>query len=300
MNIVLTGATGFLGKVIYKHLIQHKHIVVTVGRDKNNHVIADLRIDPPVFNQDFDALIHVAGLAHTYPKTPAEEKAFYEVNVEGTRNALSSIYNKQVKRIVMISTVAVYGLDKGENINEQTPLAANTPYGKSKIAAEELLVDYCKLTQTKYLILRLPLVVGDHPKGNLGKMISAIKKGRYVRIAQGNAHKSMVLASDVAELIQQWITATDVKEGIYHVTDGVHPTFYQLEEAIRKKLAKGPILSIPYSVAKMLGKIGDCLPFFPVNSHTIQKISDTFTFSDSKAREELGWQPQSVIEYFSQ
>jgi nucleoside-diphosphate-sugar epimerase len=128
-------------------------------------------------------------------------------------------------------------------------------------------------------------------------MIDGMRSGRYVRIARGQAQKSMVLGADVALLIERWATQSELPSGIYNLTDGYHPTFFELEEALRVQLGKPPLRTIPTWLAKTLGRVGDLLPFFPVNSATIQKITCTFTFSDQKAVAELGWSPRPVLDH---
>ena len=73
--------------------------------------------------------------------------------------------------------------------------------------------------------MRLPLVVGSNPPGNLGKMINGIKRGTYFSIGGGKARKCMVLAEDVAKLITE---CPDVS-GIYNLTDGKNPCFKELD-----------------------------------------------------------------------
>jgi GlcNAc-P-P-Und epimerase len=298
MTILLTGASGFLGKVFNK-TISTTHHVMTIGRAIHNDIICDLSKNIPTNDFDIDVIIHAAGKAHTYPKTEAEKQAFYNVNVAGTEHLLAALAHKQIKKFIFISSVSVYGLEKGEMINEEAPLLGSTPYAKSKIQAEDLIMSWSEQKNISFLILRLPLVIGPNPLGNLAKMIKAIQKGTYVRIAKGNAKKSMVLASDVADLILHWIESPVTTSGIYNLTDGHHPTFYELEERLKAHLGKTWIPTIPSFVATMLGKIGDRFSFFPVNTATIHKITHTFTFSDEKAKIELKWNPNSVLKYFN-
>lgn len=297
MTILLTGASGFLGKILQKTLTDTHHLI-TIGRDTRNDIICDLSKKIPTIDQDVDVLIHAAGKAHIYPKTEAEKQNFFDVNVMGTEHLLAAMDHKNIKKCVFISSVSVYGLEKGDKIDEATPLLGNTPYAKSKIQAENLITTWCRQKGIHYLILRLPLVVGPHPLGNLANMIKAIQKGTYVRIAKGNAKKSMVLASDVGALIMNWIENPINTSGVYNLTDGFHPTFYELEESLKVRLGKKWIPTIPSFVANIFGKIGDHLSFFPVNTGTIHKITHTFTFSDEKARKELGWKPKSVLAYY--
>ncbi len=153
----------------------------------------------------------------------------------------------------------------------------------------------CSLRGISWLILRLPLVAGHHAPGNLGKMVAAIQRGRYLRLARGEAQKSMVLAGDVAALIARWLADPGAPSGIYHLTDGHHPTFYELEEAICRYLRKPSPFAIPLWLGRLLGRCGDLLPGMPVNTASIHKIVKPFTFSDAKARRELGWSPRPVL-----
>jgi nucleoside-diphosphate-sugar epimerase len=186
----------------------------------------------------------------------------------------------------------VYGLEIGSGITEKDELLGNSPYALSKIKAEQFLLKWSEKFGIRILILRLPLVVGSNPPGNLGKMIHAIRRGVYFSIGGGKARKSMVLAEDIANLLATCPNGT----GVYNLTDGVHPSFAELESVIAKQLGKSKSLNLPLFWARLLGKVGDILPIFPVNTNTIKKITQDLTFSDLKARQYLDWNPSSVIE----
>ena len=236
-------------------------------------------------------VIHAAGKAHKIPKTKIEVSQFFEVNMKGTQNLLISLeqLSQLPKYFVFISTVAVYGLDSGMKIGENTPLLAIDPYGLSKIQAEKLVIEWCKQHNVKSTILRLPLLVGKNPPGNLGAMITAIRKGYYFNIDNGKAKKSMVLAEDVAK----FIPIIALIGGIYNLTDGLHPSFYQTSSS----LAKNRIANLPYPIAKIVARLGDLFgDYAPLNSRKLIKITSDLTFDESNARK-MGWNPQSVVEY---
>lgn len=297
MTILLTGASGFLGKIIASELQDHK--ILSLGKAATNDVVVDLSETVPAFHNPIDVVIHAAGKAHIVPRTKEEEESFWKVNYQGTIHLLEGIGQMDTlpKYFVFISTVSVYGLNEGKDINENTPLKGDSPYALSKIKAEEAVENWCKQHGVHYLILRLPLVVGLNPKGNLEKMIRGIRTGRYIRIGRANAQKSMVLGADVARLIASWTAMQAPPSGIYHLTDRHHPTFYHLEEALLCRFGKKHILTIPHWAAVLLGKIGDIFPSLPVNSSTIQKITSPLTFSDDKAVRELGWKPSDVLDF---
>lgn len=292
MKILLTGASGFLGKIINQVLTEHTLISLATNHVDIN---VDLAKEIPIL-PICDIFIHAAGKAHSVPKTEIEIQEFFNVNVQGTANLLKGIENSIIpKAFVFISTVAVYGKESGNFIDENEPLLAKDPYGLSKIESEKLVLNWCEKSNVICTILRLPLIAGPKPPGNLGAMIGGISKGYYFNIAGGKAKKSIVLAEDVAKIIPK---AAEFG-GIYNLTDGNHPSFAELSELIAKQLKKNKPTNIPYWLASILAKIGNVIGSkAPINSHKLQKITSDLTFDDSKARKILGWNPTAVFDGF--
>ena len=172
MNVLVTGASGFLGKYVINELAHLNYKINTIGRHGKSTIIADLSKEIPLLSERYDMVIHVAGKAHVVPKTEKEVQEFYDVNLKGTQHLINS-FEQLPKYFVFISTVSVYGLDYGENITENTPLNAVEPYGKSKIMAEKEIMTWGKDKNVKITILRLPLIFGTNPPGNLKSMINA-------------------------------------------------------------------------------------------------------------------------------
>jgi nucleoside-diphosphate-sugar epimerase len=290
--ILLTGSTGFLGGIIL-NFFKNSTKVVTLNRS-----FGDIRCDlattiPKLINVNM--VIHCAGKAHVVPKSEMENEEFFNVNFTGTINLLKGLDRCSTKPVsfVFISTVAVYGCDSGEMINEDTALNAQDAYGKSKIQAEDIIREWCLKNDVIYSFLRLPLLVGENPPGNLGAMINAIRKGYYFNIAGGKARKSMVLALDVAKFIAN---VSNIG-GIYNLTDGYHPSFRELAFAIAKQLKRSSPIDIPLWLAKAMARFGDILgPKAPINSKKLNKITSNLIFDDSKARKVLGWRSNSVLE----
>lgn len=294
IRLLLTGGSGFLGSSIWK-VIKEKCVVSILSRSEGDYKLC-LEKNVPHFKHDFDIVVHAAGLAHFSPKDMVDVNLFHQVNVVGTQNLLEGLERRKVPyRFVFISTVAVYGQSKGHLINEHSELNAIDPYGKSKIEAEQLVWKWCSHNNVTSTIFRLPLVVGLNPPGNLGAMIKGIRKGYYFNIAGGSAKKSMVLAEDVAEFI---LKAAHVG-GIYNLTDGYHPSFYDLSKNIAMQLGRREPYNLPMVVAKLVAMVGNFLGSrSPINSEKLSKITSDLTFDDSKAREAFGWKPRPVLEGF--
>ena len=291
MKILITGSSGFLGKTIYDYFNKIDSEILTIGRNQTNKLICDLTNKiPAIKNNNFDIAIHCAGKLYSKKNSQFENEVILKVNLEGTKNLLKGLESVTLLRhFVFISSVAVYGLEYGINIDEETELNAQDPYGLSKIKAEQLVLEWCNKHNVVCTILRLPLLIGKNPQGNLGSMIKAIKKGYYFNIGGGVVQKSMVLTEDVANFIP--IIAPI--GGIYNLTDGLHPSYKKLSETLTRK----KIVNLPLGLAFFIGKIGDLFGSNSIiNTHKVKKLTYNLTFNDFKAREK-GWSSTSVLKY---
>jgi len=244
-------------------------------------------------------VVHAAGKAHSTPTTKKEADKFYEVNFTGTKNLCTALQkqNRIPRALIFISTVAVYGKDEGLSISENNPLMGSTPYAESKILAEDWLSTWSKLNGVKLTVLRLPLIAGLNPPGNLGAMINGIRSGLYFSIGKGNAKKSMVWSEDVANVLP---TVAAVG-GTFNLTDGYNPTFKELEKVIYESINKREPIAISLKTAELLGKLGDLFGNkAPLNTDKVRKIVSNLTFDDTLARSTFDWKPSSVIEHFKQ
>ena len=294
-TVLITGASGFLGNHVLS-AVKEKYNVITMGRSSINHTGMHLSYDfadKKIINlPGIDYVIHCASKVHIVPRTQQEKGEFFTINVQGTQSLVDALEKASPKKFVYISSVAVYGLNDGKDISEDTQLLAIDPYGKSKIEAEKLIEEWCLRKNIEYYILRLPLVAGKNAPGNLGGMVKGIQSGRYFSIGKAAAKKSIVLAKDVAE----FIATIEGPSGIYNLTDGYHPSFKELEDKISGFLKQKVPFSLPLVAAKLLGYAGDIIGSkFPVNSNKLKKITSTLTFDDAKARAQLHWKPREVL-----
>jgi len=294
-DYLITGASGCLGQSI-ESVLSDKYACAGLGRKESNAYSVNLAHTIPIFHESFETIIHASGKAHSIPKTEMQAREFFDVNVQGTINLLAGLSQASLpSSFIFISTVAVYGMESGLEVTEAQPLLGASPYAKSKIEAEEIVMKWCSQHNVVLTILRLPLVVGNNPPGNLGMMIKWLKRGLYVGIGSGQTRKSMVLADDVAH----FIPIIKRVGGTYNLTDGVHPSMQELENAFALALRKRKPLRFPESWLRGLAKVGDVMgDSAPLNTNRLVKLTSTLTFSDGKARKE-GWSPRSVLEYIT-
>jgi nucleoside-diphosphate-sugar epimerase len=293
---LITGSSGFLGKYLVNEL-SSRFCIHTLGRKKSHTYVTDLSRNVPRMPYQYDLVIHAAAKAHETRASKKENAEFFALNGKGTHHLCEAFdaTRQYPEQFVFISTVAVYGLESGELINESAPLKGTSAYAKSKINAELFLQKWCSKNNVTLTILRLPLVAGANPPGNLGDMIRLIMQNRYFNIGKGDAKKSVVLAEDVAAII----AAAAGVPGIYNLTDGVHPTMAALAETIAKQVGKNAVRSIPYWLAKLLARVSDLFGVGYFGTRTLRKITATLTFDDSRARHSFSWNPKSVADHFT-
>ena len=288
MKILLTGHTGYLGSYLKREMLSRGMDIVALGRGKDSDWHFDLGSGVNNFPRGkgsdvegpIDLVIHAAGLAHRVPKTEAEKQQFFDVNVEGTRSLLRALKDSGnvPKRLVFISTIAVYGEPMDADICvppypsevdlEKLDL---TPYGLSKWKAEKLVRDWCWQEGVQGLIWRLPLIVGENAPGNLGAMETAIRKGYYFRI--GNSYERMRFYVNIEELgmrVLALLEGKDSESGTFNVISG-QKSYGVFEDEIALKYDK-KVRSIPIWIVRMATKVGDVLPGFPLNSYRLKKL----------------------------
>lgn len=294
-KLLFTGGTGFLGKNVMP-LLAKQYEVTTCGITPDDMIKANLAKEVPSLSERYDVVLHACGKAHMVPKTEAEKQAFYDVNYTGTIHLCDALEKVGVpKALVFISTVAVYGCEYGDLIDETHALDGDSPYAKSKIMTEEYLTKWCLDHQVRLGILRPSLLAGKDAPGNLGAMVNGIKKGFYMNIAGGKVIKSILMAEDIARLLP----LLEKKGGVYNVCDTRQPSFGEISVSIANQLGKKKPLNIPYWMAWCMAKVGDLLGSkAPINSYKLEKMTKSLTFSNEKARLELNWEPLDVLDNY--
>ena len=307
MDLLLTGYPGFLAGAIKDYFENHKWSVDTLGlldvpsNEKyrtGRHIKCDLANQiPDLPEKKYDLVIHAAGKAHVVPRTEEEKQSFFDVNVTGTEHLLSGLQNNPPKSIVFISSVAVYGIEKGEKIKEDAPLLAKSPYGRSKILAEQLIRETSFSKPVTRGIVRLPLIAGKNAPGNLGSMINAIQKGFYFNVAGGKAARSVVLKEDIAPFLK----ALGEHGGTYNFTDQKGITYASLYQEIRKHASCPRRPDLPYWFAWCLALAGECLQYairhpVPLDFHRLEKLTNSLTFDSSLAEKDIPFVPRPVLD----
>lgn len=207
-RILITGAQGFLGSEIARQLDAAGLAVTALARQwpsesiTSRHVtrgtgdITDAASIWPLF-EGATTVIHSAGLAHQFGRTATCADAFQRVNVQGTENVLRAAVAANVKHVVLVSSVSVYG-GGAEPTDESSACRPTDPYGISKWQAEQVAREIAEATGIRLTILRMATIFGEGDPGNIGRLMQAIDRGRFIWLGTGSNQKSLIYRGDAA------------------------------------------------------------------------------------------------------
>lgn len=321
MKILVTGATGFLGRCVIAELVRRKgfEIVTTGARVSSenlpNYLAADITNRESVAKlerfEPLEVVIHAAGLAHQFGETGREK--FWAVNVEGTRNIAELSVRLQASRFILISSVAVYGAqdadfdepDKIHGGKYQEDISICRPrgfYAESKLAAERAAAEICGKNGIELIIARPATIVGEGDAGNVGRLIGAIDRGRFIWVGTGKNRKSLIYKTDAARacaaLAEHKFTARHPSERIYNVT-AEPKTMREIVGDIEKNLGRAaPRYSIPETpLLKILSFLGGARGSSEIKkrAETVEKWLSEDVYSGAKIAAEIGFRPETDI-----
>lgn len=192
LNILLTGANGFIG-TYFKKKYQDKYAIKTFSFLNDDFEHLELK--------NIDCIIHLSALVHQ--KKDLDDDIYKEVNVTQTLNLAKKAKEAGVKHFIFMSTIAVYGKNQGFIKRDDTynPL---TKYGRTKLEAE-LLLNNMQNTNFTISIIRPSIVNGYKAPGNLIKLIHLIQKVPVLPFGKIKNKRSMVYVGNLCHLIDEII-----------------------------------------------------------------------------------------------
>ncbi len=279
MNILLTGASGFVGQHFLQSNNNNDRVVTASVRD--NQPIPDL--------SGIDVIVHLGGKAHEMKPIPDE--VYFNANAGVTKQLAIAAKAAGVNHFIYASSVKVYGNIVSETINENTPCEPDDAYGKSKLLAEQYLQQLMDETFA-VSIIRPPLVYGSGVKGNMLKLLQLAQKN--IPLPFGNIHnkRSLVFIGNLIALIDKLITTKAA--GIFIAGDAEPVSTTRLVELIRKfSHKKTNLIYIPLWMQNIIKKLRYPLyirlfgSFVIDNSFTNQKLNFQPPYSTENGIEEM-------------
>jgi UDP-glucose 4-epimerase len=320
---LVTGIGGFIGRNLATQLIAGGHYVA--GLDVNcAGAICDrlhnVDITNPLSIAPFEGVgtvFHLAGKVHALSEVIQEDSEYFRINTEGTRNVLEAARRAGVRRFILFSTVKAMSRDEDhmcvrkagareEWLAERRPwkeedgIEPDTPYGRSKLEAERLVLHGGFIPEP--VVLRLCMVYGPRAKGNMQKMLAAVSQHRFPPLPEVGNRRSMVHVSDVIQAaVLAAIHPAAVGE-VFIVSDGHTYSTRQMYDLMWRALDRKPSkCSIPLWCLRGLGLVGDGISRlrgrrFAFDSDALEKLIGSAWFSSKKIEERLGFKPEWDLE----
>ena len=259
MNVLVTGATGFLGQGIVTSLRAAGHRVIGASRGSADG-LESVRLDVTsredcarAFRQagPIDTVVHAAALAHVR-LSEADEERCHDVNVAGTANVLAAAQDAGVKRFVFISSVMVYGeLDLPRGVTEERALRAMGAYGRAKIMGE----DACETAsgEIDVYILRMVAMYDRGWLRNVRKQVRPFTRGRplYFTLDPDRPRYSLCSRPNGAQAVR-WAVERRLAPGVYNVADRQIYTQRDIFALVVREDGAGPIIPVPRWVPRMM------------------------------------------------
>ncbi|HTV05443.1 MAG TPA: NAD-dependent epimerase/dehydratase family protein [Acidobacteriaceae bacterium] len=295
-SILITGGSGFFGGILKRRLLAEGHYCINLDLvpDPDTHpnlvsIQGDLRdkalIERIFAEHQISAVLHCAALlAHG----SIEEKDLWTANVDGTRNLADACRTARVHKLVFISTNCLWASNLGHAVREDEPPAPIETYGRSKLAAEQLLAEYPDLN---VVIIRCPTIIDSGRLGLLAILFEFIQEGKKIWVVgDGGNRYQFVYAQDLASaciLAMQYSGS-----GVFHVgSDNVHSLREVYQAVIRAAGSRSRVVSLPKGPAIAAMKLAHNLHISPLGPYHYQMIAEDFCFDTTRIRETLGWRP---------
>ncbi len=313
--MLVTGATGAVGPRVVQALreVGYRVRTLSLGAPSAGLLPDDVEVrigditDAAVVQaamEDVEAVIHLAALLHIV-NPPSTLCCEYErINVDGTAVVVDAALQADVRRVVLFSTIAVYGSAGGRVLTEATPPQPDTLYAQSKLAAEQLVLQARRRDgQPLGTVLRPGAVYGARVKGNYQRLVQALRRGRFIPIGDGCNRRTLIYDRDLAQAAVLAAQHPAAAGQLYNVSDGHFHTLNQIINAICKALSRRPPrFSVPLGPARIAaGLLENGLRLLgrtsPIGSATIDKYTEDVAVDSRRIQVELGFAPRFDLRF---
>lgn len=311
MKVLLTGATGFLGKYVIEELKNNSYQVVAFGRnEKIGKTLIDKNVEffkgdidnlDDLFkaSQDCTAVIHAAALSTIWGKW----EDFYNVNVLGTKNVVQVCEEKNLK-LVFVSSPSIYAGAKNQlDVKEdEVPKENNLNYYiKSKIMAENII----KSSNLNYMIIRPRGLFGIGDTSIIPRLLELNKKIGIPLFVDGKQKVDITCVENVAYALRLALENNQYSREIYNITNDEPIEFKKILTLFFNEIGtEGKYLKWNYNlISPLVSFLEVFYKFFrikkepPITKYTLYLMRYSQTLNIDKAKRELGYHPKiSILE----
>ncbi|MDR3371563.1 SDR family oxidoreductase [Rhodoferax sp.] len=302
MKILVTGATGMVGKALCQRLVDDGFAVRAAVRT----IDAELATSDVAFVGDIneltdwqtaltgvDVVVHLAARVHLMRDTAENPLAeFRRINVQGALKLARSSYAVGVKRYIYVSSIKVNGefTESGQALTELDVPNPQDAYGQSKYEAEVGLLQIAVETGMEVVIIRPPLVYGPGVKANFAALMRAVQRGWPLPLGAIHNQRSLVALDNLVDFITTCISHPNAANQTFLISDGQDLSTTELVRCMAKaagvpaRLLPVPVWALAWA-GRLLGKVNG-----------VQRLTSSLKIDSGKARNLLGWTPKITVQ----
>jgi nucleoside-diphosphate-sugar epimerase len=302
MNILITGATGFIGNNLCSAALSQNHLIRAVVRSSSNTHQLSPEIElipiesitspiPVTALQGIDTIIHLAARAHILnDRADNPEAEFFKVNAQGTINLAKAAISAGVKHFIFISSIGAMTTLSEEVLTETSPCNPDTPYGRSKLKAEEGLIELAQDSRMSWTIIRPTLVYGAGNPGNMKRLLKLIDTGLPLPFGAINNSRSFTYVGNLVDAIITCIDNPAAKNQTFLISDGEDLSTPELIRRLAHHTKKSvTLLPIPTQLLNLLGKLTG-------QTSTLDRLLGSLTVNSSHIQTTLNWKPPFTVD----
>jgi nucleoside-diphosphate-sugar epimerase len=303
---LVTGASGFVGQSLCRHLLNSGiEVVAAVRRKITEGGLADIpcaqisageihsKTDWATAIAGVDTVFHLAARVHVMRENagnPLEE--FRKVNVAGTEHLARSAVASGVKRLVYVSSIGVNGLltDFGRPFSETDNPNPHNAYAISKWEAEQCLSRVAADTGLEVVIVRPPLVYGAGAPGNFAQMLKVLARGMPLPFASVDNRRSLIYVGNLVDALALCATHPAAAGQTYLVGDGEDISTSDLLRRLGVEMGHpARLFPCPQAFLKLAGLLTG-------KSDQVERLLGSLQVDSGKIRRELNWRPPYTLE----
>lgn len=299
MNVLVSGANGFIGRALCPYLSSIGNLVVPAVRRQcgmEGEYVVDDKLSWMQALKGCSSVVHLAARTHVMRDLELDPvHAFRDVNVNFTLELANLAIEAGVRRFVFMSTIKVNGDETapGCSFKPDDQPVPKDPYAISKWEAEQGLRKIAEKTGLEVVVIRPPLIYGPGAKGNYASLIKWVNKGVPLPLGAVHNRRSMIALDNLVSftaLCADIDASPNAKNQVFLVSDGEDLSTTELLHKVAKAYGRSSrLLSVPSGLmrfaANLLGK-----------SSFTDRLLGSLTIDDSKARKMLGWRPQVTMD----